>query len=440
MSRQTAVADTDPAPGVCEPTRLPPLGRSEGSPPGEAGLNHWWIAVLTLIVIGTGMAYTLWWPTAFGHHWYWIVPPDIWGSVRAAHWIGWGDFSYVYSAGTGLVTLPGFEVVLTPVVLLGSVIGLGEGPVAFPIAGRYTDWLLVGPFALACSALGLYGLDALARATRIPQRRRRVLLVLEAAVMWPVIAYWGHPEDVLALGLFALGMGRALQARRVSAAWLVGAAIAMQLYVLAAVPILAGLVGLRRALPLIARVSVIPGTLLLAVLIPDPRDTLDALNRGSNNVAGHGTPWVLLVHDHVSAGSVRMVGLATASALGLLAVRRRSDPLAIIWLAGVALGVRCLFEPVVDPYYVAPAIGFALVGVASCRRAYPVVGVAAGLALTMVTYVRLDVWSYWLLMVGAMAVVFAAARSWRTGRLCTMARSSGLPMRGDTVTATTLEL
>lgn len=123
-----------------------------------------WIFWLTLAVVASGMAYTVLWPSLIQHYYYWRVPPDIWSTVRASRWIGWGYFSYVYNAGTGLVTLPGFELLLTPVVLLGSALGLIDGPVSFALAGRYTDWYLVGPFTMATSAVALLGFDALARA------------------------------------------------------------------------------------------------------------------------------------------------------------------------------------------------------------------------------------------------------------------------------------
>src|SRR3984957_2991825 len=125
----------------------------------------------------------------------------MWFSVRTAHWIGWGSLSFVYSNHrSALVTLPGFELLLTPVVLLSSALHLSEQAPGLLGPGKPTEWLLVGPFSLMCSGLPLFAMDGLARRLGVRVRSRRLLSVALAAAVWPSIAIWGHPEDTLALG------------------------------------------------------------------------------------------------------------------------------------------------------------------------------------------------------------------------------------------------
>ena len=63
-----------------------------------------WPLAVTVVSLVTGMAYCLLWGPLVRHTQSWIVPWDIWGAYRSAHFVGWGDLGNVYSAGTGLVT------------------------------------------------------------------------------------------------------------------------------------------------------------------------------------------------------------------------------------------------------------------------------------------------------------------------------------------------
>jgi len=102
-----------------------------------------WLVTISVMVILTGMAYTLWWAAVVRHHgWYWVVPGDTWATVRAAHWVDWGGFSFIYNAGTGLVTLPGFHVLLAPVVALSSHLHLSETAPGLPGNTISANWAL----------------------------------------------------------------------------------------------------------------------------------------------------------------------------------------------------------------------------------------------------------------------------------------------------------
>lgn len=383
-------------------------------------LPRWWIPLLTILVVTTGMAYTLWWPLVVRHSGiYWIEPGDIWFTIRSAHWIGWGGFSFIYSSNTALVTLPGFEILLTPIVMLSSKLGLSEtAPGLLPVL-KPTAWLLVGPLILGCTASALYAVDRLCRTLRLSVSRRLVLLIVEAAALWPTIALWGHAEDVLALAFVVFAFDRALHDHWTSSAWLMGAALCMQLFTVAAVPVFLGLAGTRRALPWLTRASVLPGAILLAVLIPNPHATLNALfNQPNFPTTDYPTPWVLLApklaRHAVASGPGRVIGLVIACGIGLLATRFRRDPRTLIWLMAIALGVRCLFEAVMDPYYVAPAIALVLVVAAdSPWLRFGLVSVAAA-GLTELTYYRPGIWIYWSEMAAVMFMMFFFATR-RTG-------------------------
>ena len=377
--------------------------------------NAWWIAALTGGVVVTGMAYSLWWATVVQHSAvdYWIQPGDLLGTLRISGWIEYGGLSYLYSLHGALVTLPGFAILLTPFVKLSQVMHLVPATRLLPIP-RPTQWLLIGPVSMATSAVALAGLDALARTLGTSLVRRRILLVAEAAALWDVIVFWGHPEDVLAVGLAALALSRALEGRTTSAAWFLGGALTMQLYVVLLVPIFIGLLGVRRAAPFLTRAALLPGALLLALAIPDPNGTLHVLFDQPNfPTVDHPTPWVLVAphlgHGVVAAGPGRLIGLAAACGLGFLAARFRHDRLTIVWLASLALAVRCLTEAVMDPYYVAPAVAVALVAVASFSwRRWPWAA-AAGAALTVLTYSRPGIWWYWLEMAAGFGVILAVS-------------------------------
>ena len=370
----------------------------------ESNGTRYWPALLALVVIATGMAYSLWWPTLVLHvHGAWVTPGDIWSDAWAAHWIDWGAFSYIYSGHTVLVTLPGLEILMAPLVALGSGLGMTAAVPHIFFFPKPTEWLLLGPASMAASAVALYGFDSLARLLQVAPWRRRILSVLEAAALWPTIVVWGHPEDVLAMGLCAFALVRAIQGKTMWAAWLLGGAIAMQLYALAVIPLFIGLLGVRRSMPLLARAAVLPSVLFMATVIPNPHATLHVLlDQPTYPSIDFPTPWVLvapvIAKGVVAGGPARLVGFAVDSMLGFVAVRKRSDPLALTWLFALALSTRCVFEAVMCPYYVGPAIGFALVAGARTNWHRWSTAAMASAGLTVLTYFRPGMWWYWLEM------------------------------------------
>lgn len=373
-----------------------------------------WPVILGLITVATGMAYSFWWAPVVRHrNYYWVVPGDIWTSFRVAHYVGWGNLSFSYSANTGLVTLPGYEVILAPIAMISSRFGLVESaPVVFLF--RPSTWLLLGPFILVTATVPLFAFDRLAHLLQVTRLRRTLLLAAAAVVLWPVTAIWGHPEDALALGLVTFSFVALLKGRMTLAGWLLGGAIAMQLFVVLLVPIMIAVAGRRRLIPFLVRASVIPGFLLVAVLVPDFHAAWHALTNQPNYPrVNHATPWVL-VSPHISryavaAGPGRIVSLLAAAACGILATRRRRDVRWILWLAAVAMAGRCVFEAVVDPYYLAPAIVLALIVAAGNSNRRTTLAVVSGGVATVITYWHANMWVWWLEMTVPLVVMLWAA-------------------------------
>jgi hypothetical protein len=221
---------------------------------------------------------------------------------------------------------------------------------------------------------------------------------------------WAHPEDALALGLAIYALVALLNRRLGAAGWLLGGALAMQLYAIALVPLFIAVVGRRKAAPLVARAAILPGFLFVAVIVPNFHATVHALFDQPNfPKIDHATPWVLLAPKlgpgTVAAGPGRLIGLALAVAIGAVGLRYRSDPRRIVWLAALVLGLRCLFESVMDPYYVMAFIVLALVVAADLSPLRLGGVVMAGAGLTVLTYYRPDMWVYWSEMTSVMVAI-----------------------------------
>jgi hypothetical protein len=381
----------------------------------EAKRPNLFLGGATLVIMAVGMAFSLWWPTLVRHHSsYWAVPNDIWSAVRAAHFVQWGGLSYVYSYHSALLTLPGFEIILAPVAALCSALGLSESSITLFLV-KPQAWLLIGPFCLATAGVAVFALDALARQFKIARGTRRLLTASVVVAIWPTIAYWGHPEDVIGLGLAIYALLAVSNRRPTLGAWLFGAAIAMQLYLVLLVPIFLGVMGIRKGVPFLARAALLPGFLLVAVLVPDFHDALWTLTKQPAFPSIlHPTPWVLLAPHisrlEVSSGPVHFIAVAAAVGIGFLARRWRSDWATIFWLASLACGIRCLFEPAMIPYYVMPTVALAFVVGAKRGRTRCFLTVAAGLGLIVMTYSHSNIWTYWFEMVGLMTAMLWCAR------------------------------
>jgi hypothetical protein len=401
-----------------------------------------WPLLFALITVATGMAFSFVWAPVVRHHTGWVVPGDIWGTFRSAHYVAWGDIGDVYAQGTGLVTLPGISVLLAPVAFVTYHLGLSEPyPIAIP---HPTAWLFLGPAMLLLGTLALFATDALAEWLGVGHRQRVVLVVVEAVFLWPVIAVWGHPEDPVALGLAVYGLLSALKGRWRSCGWLWGAALVVQPLVVLVLPIIFALAPVRRWLKLGAQV-VAPTVALVAIpLVTEWSQTTLALFKQPNYpTIDHPTPWlafapvlqkahpmsvkhfarvgsgsqahftVWTLHtvaaEAVAAGPGRVVAIILALGLGVWVYRRRPSPMEIVWVAAVALSLRCFFEAVMDPYYLWPPLAIAFVLLAQRPRRLPFAVTLAGF-ITYWSYRHVGPWEWWLPIVAALGAIVWVAR------------------------------
>jgi hypothetical protein len=397
-----------------------------------------WVLGAALAVVVVGMAYSLWWGPVVRHIDAWSTPSDLWGTMRAAHVIGWGGEGILYQSSTNLVTFPGIAVVLAPVAIVCGALGLTEG---FPIALAHpTAWVLVGPAEMVLGALLLFPLDAMARRLGVAGRRRVVLVWLEAALVWPVVALWGHPEDPLALALGIYGLMAAFDRRWRRCAGFFAAAIVLQPLTVLVLPIAFVYLPRRRWLPM-AGIAAFPSAMLLvAPLAYAWKTTVHALVDQPNYPSiDHATPWLALAPvlqparefggglvlrhttggltfttapgrlvEVVAGGPGRLIAIGCAVALAVVVARARPSEPTVLWLAALALCLRCVFESVLDPYYFVPGLAVALVLAArtSGRRLGAATLCAA--ACTYWSYRHVGQWEYYLpvtvLLLGAWAL------------------------------------
>jgi len=412
-----------------------------------------WPIALSVLTVVTGMAYSLWWSQVVrhqGHHASWITPGDFWATVRAAHFVGWGDFGGIYSATGVVVTFPGLVLLLTPLVMLGGHLGLTESyPYPLP---HPTSWLLYGPVEIAISCFSLFGLDALAERLGASRPRRALVVTISAVVLWQVPVIWGHPEDAVALGCAAYGLVAMLDDRSVAAAWWFGAGIAFQPLVGLVFPVVLAVAGWRKWVPMVWRAAIFPASLVAVPLIADWRSAsrqLISQPTYPTNPNAHDTPLLALAlrmkplsptnhsvppgkpqfpshishralthfpglpalssrfFDHlhagakhlpsvVSGGTPRIGAILAALILAWWAARHRHEPTLVVWAGALSLASRPIFEAVAFPYYLAP--GLAMLLVASSRGRWATALGACGVALgaTVLAYYHLGSVGWWL--------------------------------------------
>lgn len=392
--------------------------------------------VVALLVVATGLLFSFFWYPVVGHRSGWVQPGDLWGTYRSAQYVAWGDIGDISRA----VTLPGIAVLLAPVALLGSMFGLVAGapmPLAHP-----SVWPVLAPTVLLLGASVLVPLDTLARRRGITGRRRFVLSLLEGAVLWPVVAMWGHPEDALAIGTSILALTAAGDRRWRQAGWWFGLSVAFQPFVLALLPLLGlGLVpGIRPRVAFVCR-SAAPSLALLAIpLVENWHLTITTVLQQANYPSvDHPTPWLFLaplirsprpvtqtrvlqsasgfhVFHHatmlgpaVGTGPGHLIALAVGLAVGLWAWRRPPSAEGALWLSALCLALRCVFESVEDPFYVWPALALLLVAAAAHRSwRLPAMAMLAG-ALTVFAEYHLGPWTWYLPVVGMLGAGLACA-------------------------------
>jgi len=417
-----------------------PSGRSKrrNNPLRSHGIPLAWSVVLVVF----GIAFLLGWGPLVLHHSQWTTGGDLWGIFRASHYVGWGFFGGIYDSSTGVNTFPGMSVLLAPVAMFSGALGLSESTLGILIAHPRAA-LLLQPVELLCACTVLFAADTVAVRLGVRRSVRVWLIGVLAVVAWPVAAIWGHAEDVLAVTFALIAVRLLLDGKSRRSGWLLGIGIAFQPLVGFLLPIAAGMSPTGRRVKVIFQAA-LPSVVVIGIaLAGNWSDTYRALVKQPTPPAlNHATPWVSWaphvghlsvpktqtelqlgqLHGHfhtftstvnsssfvlVSGGPVRTIGLVFAVLIGLFVWRKRPDPIGIMWLCGVALALRCYFEPVMTPYYLAPPLIVALIAAARMGRLRFGIAAAVGLADTVFAYYRFSPWVWWLPVVGMLTIVLA---------------------------------
>jgi hypothetical protein len=405
--------------------------------------GHFWPLIAMVAILITGMAYSFWWPQIWYHVDVWATPGDLWSTFRDAHWIGWGSEGAIYGTKTGLVTFPGIAVLLTPLAMLQNPLHLTASyPVFLP---KPTEWYLLGPVELLLGGFVLFPLNILATRLEISARRRILLVWIEAALAWPVVAIWGHPEDSIAVALTIYALVAVYDNKLLHAGFFLGLAVAFQPLVLLAIPVVFALIPLRRWPLLIGEITLPSAVLLLGPLLHDWGPTTRALLKQPNYPQlNHPTPWLALApklspthyvnsyvyHERtlvngtkvytetpkkiltgtvVAAGPEREVSLVLALCIGIYVFRKTKSWPALIWWIGVALSLRCVFESILDPFYLYPGVAFLIV--ASFTTSWRKISLTLlfGACCSLVSYWHTGEWTYYLLVTASLLFTCVAA-------------------------------
>jgi hypothetical protein len=382
------------------------------------------LATIGLIVIG--MASTTWWGPGLVGRAGWSLPDDLWATLAAAQRLLHGNLGGLYTPPTRLVTFPGAAVILVPVVALIDAAGL-----SLQVQNAHNlhppVWLVAGPYEIALSAIALFAADALAEHLGAGRARRALLAGASAVALWSVSVRWGHPEDAVAVGLLLYAILALSKSATGRAAWLCGAAVAIQPLVLLALPVVAVVVEPRRLAGFFARAAAPAVVLLGAAAAANWTATFHAVTSQPNWVTvDQATPWAALAPhtgggQAVAAGPARILAILVACGCALVAGRRwraargsrwSQDTLGeVLWWTAVALGLRSVFEPVMVAYYLWPALAVALIAASrSWSRLIP--ASAAAVVLTLVSQLTWrGVWSWWTPMIAGLALTLFFARS-----------------------------
>jgi len=356
----------------------------------------------------------------------WSLPDDLWGTLVAAQRLAHLDLAGLYTQPTGLVTFPGAAVILVPTAAVADAAGLSlQHP--GPHNQQPAVWLVAGPYMTALSAVALFAADALAERLRLSRPKRAFLAVASGTALWNVSVQWGHPEDAVAVALLLFAVLALSEARTARAAWLAGAAIAVQPLVLLALPVLLAVIEPRRIAGFLAKAAVPSAVLLGAAAAANWQATYQAVTRQPNWPAvDHPTPWLPLAphlaRGAVAGGPARALAILVACGCALIVGRRlrearrarswsRATLEELLWWTAVALALRCVFEPVMVAYYLWPGLALALIVAASEWQRL----IWAFVFATAVTFGSQSgwrsTWGWWGCMILGLALTLLCARA-----------------------------
>ncbi len=388
-----------------------------------------------------GMAYSLFWFPVVRHINYWLTPSDLWGTFRDAHYVIWNGEGQVYNASTNFVTFPGIAVFLAPFAWIQDALKL---TVSWPVyLLKPTGWFVLGPVNFLCGGVLLFPLDAVARRLSLSTSRRALATLFATILIFPGVAFWGHPEDTLALALGLYALLAAYDRRWLHSAAFFALAVVFQPLTLLVVPIALAYVPFKKW-PAFGVVMALPTLLLLLPpLIQQWGPTTYAIFKQPNYpTIDHPTPWLSLapvltkarwveaftVHysvdkhkfvygpvkkwigESVSAGPGRTIAIVLACLIGVWVARKKPPFAEVMWWAALALALRCVFESVMDPYYVIPALVVAVVVASTLGKFRLALTLVAAAICTRTSYWHTGEWRYYLFV--TLSLLAAVALSW----------------------------
>jgi hypothetical protein len=400
------------------------------NPASGPGLPPPWLVrrlfpvLATVVLVAIGMTSSIWWGPGLLGKTVWSLPDDLWGTLVAAQRLLHGQLGGLYTQPTGLVAFPGTAVILVPAVAVIDAVGL---PLQMPVAldPHPGVWLVAGPYEIALSGVALFAADAVAERLGVSWPKRVLLTAASAVALWSVSVEWGHPEDAVAVALLLYAILALSNARVARAAWLFGAAVAVQPLVLLALPVVLVAIEPRRLAGFLARAAT-PGVLLLgAAAWANWHATVTAVTSQPNSpVINHATVWTALApqlgHGTVAAGPARVLAILVACVCALAAGRRwrtaqsaRWSPRTlqeVLWWTAVALALRSVFEPVMVAYYLWPALAVALIAASTSWSRLVLTSLVAA-TLTFTSQVSWhSAWAWWAPMVAGLALALFLAR------------------------------
>jgi hypothetical protein len=407
-----------------------------------------WPLLGALAILVFGLAYSFFWNLVVHHVAIWTTPPDLWNTFRDAHYVIWNGEGQVYNANTSFVTFPGIAVFLAPFAELQNLFHLTE---SYPVyLMKPTAWYVLGPVDMLCGGVLLFPLDAMARRLSLSFTRRGIATLLQVILIFPVVVYWGHPEDTLALAFALYGVLAGYDRRWLHSAGFFALAVVFQPLTLLILPIALAYVPAKKWPPYAGIVAVPSILLLIPPLIQQWKPTTYAILKQPNfPTIDHATPWLslapvlqprqwrvtyglkvvtsstgkrklvyaasrFLAGEVVQAGPGRTIALVLACLVGVWVARRKPPFVQVVWCVAFALGLRCVFESVLDPYYLVPTLVLVVLTASTTGKVRFFLTVAAAAVCTKTSYWHTGEWRYYLFVVGSM--LLALAFSWPNGR------------------------
>ncbi len=118
----------------------------------------------------------------------------------------------------------------------------------------------------------------------------------------------------------------------------------------------------------------------------------------------------------VAAGPGRILAVALAVGIGVRVARRRASLVHVVWLAALALTLRCVVEPVMVPFYLLPGTLLMTVTSAALDRSRLLVTTSALAAVNVMSFWHTGEWTYYLIMMTLLVIALLASRPGVTTR------------------------